>query len=202
MPYDRKPLPYVPMYFQTNYMPKRGTATASRQPDPDERCTYYQFINPFDLYEFLMKKYSYQRLANRHLQWLMKHSAVCTSLFRLLRCMPSYSEDCPVENWDSSFAYRHLKAAQKVCAGNGVAFRMIYVPYVTTAYKTAADYGNLPDRVFKDLKGITTFPLGLTEEDNISEQNAHFNDRGNRKFAEVCKKLIRNRPLEQYPVLK
>ena len=187
---QRHPTPGVPIHFQANFMAGPGKYIDSRfWVTIADSCASFQFNRPDSLYQFLLSQYGYKSLQNPIFSFAMKSSAIATLAIRGFNKQVGYSGSrC---NKDSLFfAYSHLMACKQATLKAGARWQIVYIPRISDNYKTSKDYGKVPDKIFRDLKTDVYLPTGYTKSDYISEENAHFNDAGNRKFALLCKQLI------------
>jgi len=179
---DRKPRPYMPTHTFVdkvgiiyNYVPPGITPFDTLVLGADS--AYQLYRNRFSL---MGKKGLIERIAAK--------SRVTTQLYYAAKPIEFYPNQFAP---DSLATYRNLKRIKDICDSSNIPLSIIFIPTPLMKDYTAAEYERRYKWVFKDMWPLVRFcPKGYIQaEDCSTEADYHFNDKGQKKFADYMQTL-------------
>jgi hypothetical protein len=191
MPFERVPEPKVPMYYFTNAGSLSSIPTLQ---DPFDSTKHIALKTPYEAYQYYLHWLS-PRNKNTMAYKFCKHSALITKyygLYLLWNSFKTYNNSADT----CQASYRHLKYIDAETEQKHIPFKMVYIPDMKNLYGSPTDtaFEKKMNYLFKDLQPLVRFPTGFNAGTHYiltGYEASHFNDAGNRKFADFLKPLIR-----------
>lgn len=111
---------------------------------------------------------------------------------RLYYTFSSVSDDLPVRPIDSFVVYRNLKRIQQLSDSAGARFTILFIPTPDMATMDSVAYAGAYQWAFRELwPHVRLCPRGMIRQsDCTTSMDYHFNDSGQRKFADYMQKVL------------
>jgi lysophospholipase L1-like esterase len=179
MDFDRRPVSYVPILWTVN-----------------ETFFYSNLYNkvilptPDSLSHYLRNNTATKRASSPWMKWMCGKSSLISYTYSVLHPWLPVRDD---QADTCTAAYRNLLLSQKVCDRDSVPFEILFIPDKKNLQDGIADYQKKYQGVFKGLLPMVVFPSGFTKNEFGEGNDIHFNDTGNRNFANFLEGRIANR---------
>jgi lysophospholipase L1-like esterase len=177
MEYNRLATPYIPLWYATSlHFFTSNIYNKIIFPTPDSLYNYFVSNLPRNKAQSQLARY----LCGQSYIFSFSYCAIYPWLPKL----DTLTDTCEA-------TYRHLKVIKGICTECSIPFKIVFEPDKFLLKNNEEEYRAEYRRVFKDLQPDVYFPTGYNKKNDFMPEEIHFNDNGNRKFANTVKQLIK-----------